>query len=158
MTIEAFNIDGSAGSADVRRQPGAWACATPEAVSTRLHNGNSAVPNQLNHAPDFEFDVMGDPGDPGSSESIVISFDEGGACGFSFEYTRAIQGEQGGEVGRWTAYDADGNEIGTGLFGNPHTVTAGTGRRLRRGVGVRPERHGRGEGGVHRAALCDWRF
>ncbi len=124
--IKAFNIDGSDGILSFDSNWGMGVKNTSGEFNP-ANNGNSAVPNQLNHAPDYDDGV----GDPGSSESIEIMLHDG-ACGFSFEYTRAIQGEggggsNGGEIGRWTAFDEAGNEIGTGLFGQPETVTSGRG-------------------------------
>ncbi|MEM7747196.1 MAG: VCBS domain-containing protein, partial [Pseudomonadota bacterium] len=134
FTVNAYNIDGSPGTASFSS---AWGIGVQNIANddgdSPAEFGNGAVPDQINHAPDFD-DAFGDPGatvDPGSSEAIEIALDNH-AGSFSFEYTRAIQGEggggdAGGEIGRWTAFDASGAEVGTGTFGQPVTETFGRG-------------------------------
>ena len=133
--ISARNIDGTDGDLSFDATWGMGVRNTSDGGEESPADwGNSAVPNQLNHAPDFD-DTGSLPDnwidDQGASEAIIIDLHDG-ACGFSFEYTRAIQGEggggsDGGEIGRWQAFDGDGNLIGTGLFGQPETVTSGRG-------------------------------
>ena len=129
VTITAYNIDGTEGDLAFDHSWGMGVANTnDEGEISPAVEGNTRVPNQLNHAPDMDrpAPVEGVQNDPGSTEAIDIQI-ENGATAFSFEYTRAIQGESGGEVGRWTALDKDGKEVGTGLFGNTHTETTGRG-------------------------------
>ena len=109
IKIEAFNVDGSKGELTFTGNGDGLGVGNSDNIDLDPANlGNSAVPEQLNHTPDF--------GENGGSESIVISLLDG-ASGFSFTYTHAIQGEEGGEIGQWTALFADGTTL-TRTFGN----------------------------------------
>ncbi len=120
VSVSARNIDGSEGSV---AESGKWGLGVRNAKGSDddgdslnpAQHGNNQVSVQINHAPGY--------GPDGGSEALVVELNEP-ANAFRFEFTRLFDSE--GEVGRWTAYDADGTVTGTGTFG-PADVTAKNG-------------------------------
>ena len=109
--VAAFEHDGVEG---VVTQSKKWGIGVANEKAEGLALGNAAVPNQLNHFAN------------GESESLVMDL-EGGATEFSFSFTRAIKGEEGGETGSWRAFGEDGALVGEGRFGNGYTNVTGRG-------------------------------
>ena len=109
VDLSARNLDGSVGKVS---NGGSWGVGVDNDRTINPRDfGNNQVSGQINHAPGY--------GPNGASEALVVRFDDGdGAAGFSFDFTRLIANEaKTGEVGVWRAFDAAGNEIGSGTFG-----------------------------------------
>ncbi len=115
-TLSAFTFEGGLGDglptslADLPGD-GTVAFSTRGVGVSGNGEGNTTVPSQIDHGPDSDTTqgLMVDLGTAATSASVVVSN--------LFETENGHDGVT--EVGRWTAYDGDGNKVGESTFQLP---------------------------------------